>query len=296
MRVAGAQQYVGGNRESYYFRAMDIDPTALSVTLRDGIPGAKRPTGEFFAPFVGGVVHSISHYDNNQRYSDFTIDPDGVLISREKFQELARGPFGTVYAKTAYYYSERGAHAILFSVRAYANAAAHEVPEVVTAMPTDRDLSLDAVSVIRVFVAGSGFIVAVGQYSPDGQLVDVVIDGARSGDWIHNNKIDELDPSLEASIFRSDDYMRFRKIFGFPESIPAPAMLNDANLWASGDRTPLLTLVNLHYARNRWIKQTPITASGTSETRMLTYRITAQDRALENIEGQLIFRPAISRR
>jgi hypothetical protein len=292
VRVAGAQPSVGVG-ESHYFRTMDVDPSTLAVTLRDGVPGIKQPAGEFFAPILGGAVHSISHYDSNQRYSYYTIGQDNVLTSRVKFQELATGIFGTVYAETKYIY---GAHAILFTVRARANATPHEVPEVATVMP-DQNLSLDAISVIRVFVAGSGLIVASAQYLPDGQLENVVIDGTRGGDWIHNNAIDELDPSLEASTSRGlADYLRFRRIFGFPERLPALAMLSDANLWTSGDRTPSLTLINLHYDRNRWVKQITIKASGAQESRILTYRITKQDRALESIERQLLFRPEISNR
>ena len=75
VRVAGAQPYVGVG-ESYYFRTMHIDPSTLAVTLREGIPGTKPPAGEFFAPWLGGVVHSISHYDGNQQYSYFTVGRD----------------------------------------------------------------------------------------------------------------------------------------------------------------------------------------------------------------------------
>jgi hypothetical protein len=54
MGVAGAQT------PFLYFRAMDVDPTTLAVTLRDGVPGLKQPTGEFFAPIFGGFTTTQS--------------------------------------------------------------------------------------------------------------------------------------------------------------------------------------------------------------------------------------------
>jgi hypothetical protein len=293
--IAAAQIGLGNPRG--YFRIMEIDPRTRAVTLQDAIPGTTRPSGEFFAPFTNQTGdYTVDHFDGKQRFNAFWVSHSGFLSYRTKIQELVRGPFGSVYSWSNCYYSESGAHAITFHVRAYANAVPHELPQVVSALPKDHDLQLDAISIIRVFPVGPGFIVVSGQYSPEGLLDDVILDGARGGDWIHQNKIDELDKSLGANVVRSDDYLRYQKRFGLPGKLRIADLSTGASLWGEADRPSSLTIVNLHYDRNRWVRQDSITSSGVRNTRFLSYRTTAQDRSLDTIDRQLIFRPAVSRR
>jgi len=154
----------------------------------------------------------VDHYEGKQLYNHFDVGHDGVLRNRSKIQELARGPFGTVYGWTTFSYSEAGAHAITFQVKAYANTLPHEVAQLVAALPADHSPTLDAISIIRVFPVGPGFIVVSGQYSPEGWLDDLILDGAKDGNWIHQNRIDELDKSVEAGPYSDSDLIRYQSV------------------------------------------------------------------------------------
>jgi hypothetical protein len=290
--IAAAQIGLGNPKD--YFRVMEIDPSTRAVTFHDPIPGVAWPSGEFFAPFTNQTGdYTVDHLDGKQRFSFFWISHSGILSYRTKIQQLVSGPFGSIYAWTNFFYS---AHEIRFHARAHASTMAHELPQVVSGLPNDHDPLLDAISIIRVFPAGPGFIVVTAQYSPEGLLDDVVLDGTRDSDWIHPNDIDKLDQGLEASSFSPDDYIKYQKKFGLPRKVQVADLLAGALQQGAADRPSTLTVVNFHYDRNLWIRQDSIPSSGARSTRFLTYRVAAQDRALEATDRELAFRPDISRR
>ena len=281
------------------FRTMEISPKTLAVTLSDPLPDSSETNGPFFMPFHYPTGdYTVEHYDgkhaypNRVRYSLFGVSEWGILQYRTKAQELLRGPFGTIYANTKFFYSREGA-AIEFSVRPYASEMEHEPAQVVEQLPAESSLWLDAISVVRVFVSPPGFIVVTGQYSKDGFLDNVVIDGAKDGNWIHTSRIGELDESLRAG----EDFRALQKKFGFPGPFPVTDYLTTGTaVWGTGDRPCFTTIVNFHYERNRWVRQDSFDSTGLKSTRFLTYEVTAQDRDLEPVDQGLRFLPQISRR
>jgi len=195
---------LGSGNPHGFFRSMDIDPHTLVVTFRDSIPGSLPPlSGSFFWPSTNQTGdYTVDHFDAGPaqriRYDAFWITDTGILRYRDKYQEILHRAFGTVYAHTTFCYGNEGAHAIVFRVGPLGNEIDHEPPQIIPKLPTNGGHELSAITLVRIFAAPPGFLVATDEYSPDGQLANVLLDGAKDGNWIHPNRLNELDKTLDA--------------------------------------------------------------------------------------------------
>jgi hypothetical protein len=283
-----------------FYRTMQIDPQSLLVTFSDLLPDHCTTCGPFYWPFTGHTgAYSVDHYDGKQpyphrvRYSAFAVSAENRLWSRTKRQELLHGAFGTVYAQTQFYYGNTlGYEGIKFSVSLYANEAEHEPPQIITALP-ETQLELSAITLVRVFRSPPEYIVLTAQYSPDGYLDFLSVDGAKDGNWAHNSVLQSLDDSLGLGL---GELTKNQIRFGFPERFPVADYLRKAEPgWKAAAVPSTLDVVNLHYERNRWVRQDSFSARG-KETRFLTYAVTPQDLMLEPVDKRMPFGPSISRR
>lgn len=283
-----------------FYRTMDIDPQSLLVTFTDLLPDHCTTCGPFYWPFTGHTGdYSVDHFDGKRpyphrvRYNAFAVSPENRLGSRTKRQELLHGAFGTVYAQTQFYYGDTpGYEGIKFSVSLYANEAEHEPPQIITALP-ETQLELSAITLVRVFRSPPEYIVLIAQYSPDGYLNFLSVDGAKDGNWVHNSVLQSLDDSLG---FGLGELTKNQIRFGFPERFPVADYLKKAEpVWKAAAMPSTLDVVNLHYERNRWVRQDSFSVKG-KETRFLTYAVTPQDLMLEPVDQTMPFGPSISRR
>jgi hypothetical protein len=283
-----------------FYRTMDIDPQSLLVTFSDLLPNHCETCGPFYWPFTGQTGdYSVDHYDGKQpyphrvRYNAFAVSAENRLGSRTKYQELLHGLFGTVYAQTQFLYgSTSGYRGIKFYAYLYANEAEHEPPQIIAELPGTH-LELSAITLVRVFRSPPEYIVLIAQYAPDGYLEFLSVDGAKDGNWVHRSELQSLDESLGLG---TGDQTKNRIRFGFPERFPVADYLKKAQpVWKVAAVPSTLDVVNLHYERNRWVRQDSFSRRG-KETRFLTYAVTPQDLMLEPIDKIMPFGPFISSR
>jgi hypothetical protein len=111
------------------FQTMTIEPATLKAKLDGEPPLWPSPNHDFYQRSLGNTI-SIAHLGpggSNISYNVFVVDPDGVLITRNKTQVLMQGPYGTVFAESTYYYGKQYNHAPTdFHAALYFNEGTHE--------------------------------------------------------------------------------------------------------------------------------------------------------------------------
>jgi len=146
------------------FQTMTIDPDTLRAKLGGELPLWPSPNHDFYQRSYGntvlGATALIAHLGpdgSNISYNVFDSDPDGTLITRTKTQVLMRGPYGTVFAESTYYYGKQYNHQPTdFHAELYFNEGSHEPVQKVGII--DEVGALSAISMVRVFRAPPEFL------------------------------------------------------------------------------------------------------------------------------------------
>ncbi len=231
---------------------MHIAPDTLKVNLEGDLPLRPIPDQEFYWRMGVQRGFLIDHLGRGQRvdYNTFFLDPDGTIHTKNKFQVLMQGPYGTVFAESTYYYAAEYHHQpIDFHVSLSDNGILHE-PEVQISPPEEKG-ELSAISVVRIFRAPPGFLVACATYGPDGHLWVLTVNGSRGGDWVHSNEVAALYKDFEAVGTSYIDRPKTRKYFGLPETFPVAAYLKKASdVSQHVELSGYLDAINLHYQRS----------------------------------------------
>lgn len=272
------------SRKHDFCRTMTINPESLQVTLSDPIPfDPGEPNGPYFWPFTFQSGYYVSHYDGKSayphrvRYNVFTVNQNNQLEEREKYQELVRGPFGTIYAHTnAIYELEALDGEIEFGVLHYSNEAEHEPPLIISAPPSSSPHKLDAISLIRIFRYAQKYTVVIGNYTPDGKLISSIKPtDTEAGDW-NGGTI---------------DFEHGYNLYGFPAQIPVDEYLKKPHaVWKVIALPSILNIINFHYERNKWVRQDSFVSNGAPKTRFLTYVTTAQDTMLAPVDQKMQYK------
>ncbi len=267
-----------------FFRTMTIDSHTLQVTLSDPIPyDPGEPKGPYFWPFNYQSGYYVSHYDGKRiyphrvRYNVFTVNPVNQLQESEKYQELVKGSFGTVYAHTeAFYRQDATAGDIDFEVLHDTGETEHEPPMIVRDTPSNVPHKLDAISLIRVFCSAEKYIVVIGNYTPDGKLVS----------FVKPSYVNIRDSSSGTADLASD-----YNLYGFPTQISVVKyMKKPYPLWKVIPLSNTLNIINFHYDRNKWVRQDNFVSTSEPKTRILTYVTTAQDTMLAPANQRMQYR------
>ena len=290
--VAGCKQ------RSEYYRKMEIDSKALTVRLLEPFPGLYfGASGAFYFKFTSAYGrYTIDHFEKadksakSVRYNAFFVDPQDRLITRSKYHELLHGSFGTVFARTTYFYAdEYGEKWTDFETAPYMNDVGSEPPQVMVEPPGGLPRTLSAVSVVRVVRAAPEFLIACANYAPDGHLESLSVHGARGSDWIHTNHLGSAARGFQAG--RSiGDRPETREQFGLPREFPVTSyQLKRESPFASTRYPRVLDAVNFHYERDRWVEQDIFPAEGLPSRRYLAFKVTPEDQALEPVDRQRLF-------
>lgn len=272
------------------FLTMTIDPDTLTVKLDGLLPFLSSPSHDFYQRSSGNTI-SIAHLGpdgSHISYNAFVVDPDGTLITRNKTQVLMQGLYGTVFAASTYYYGKQYNHQSTdFHAELYFNEGSHEPAQ--QAEIINEPGALSAVSVVRVFRAPPEFLVVCATYDTTGRLLVLSVNGSKNGDWVHSNEIQSLYPDLDVGTIYVDK-RKTREYFGLPETFPIDDYLqktqNEAQKVALASYSDT---INLHYQRNRYMRQDVFRVDGSHATEFFKYTITPEDRQLEPVDDQIKF-------
>jgi hypothetical protein len=273
------------------FQTMTIDPNTLKAKLDGPLPLiSPSPDHDFYQRSCGNRI-SIAHLGpdgSNVSYSSFDLDPDGTLMTRNKRQVLMQGPFGTVFADSTYYYGKQYHSAPTdFHVELYFNEGSHEPAEPIGI--TKHVGVLSAISMIRVFRAPPEFLVVCATYDAAGRMLVLSVNGSENGNWVHPSEIRTPYPDVDFGTIY-EDRPKMREYFGLPETFPIADYLKTPQNEAQ--KAPLLVYsdaVNLHYQRNRYVRQDIFGVDGSHTTEFFSYTVTPEDRQLEPIDDRAKF-------
>jgi hypothetical protein len=279
------------------FRTMRVDPKTLKVHLEDKLPKEPAPGSDYYSYHVNvtkpgryTVDHRRAGSGDKYTYNNFFVEPGDSLYSRDKVQILLSGPFGTIYAQSTYFYAPPSP--TLFYVVLYMNGSG-EPFRLLPSPPVGEDLTLSAISVVRIFRAPPGFLVVSANYAPDGHLESLHVNGSRQGEWVHSNELRPLYPDVEVATMIGDR-PKTRERFGLPATFPvqylkATAREKPALIFQGVDLQSSMDVVNLHYDRNHWVRQDSFLPDGTQSTRFLAYAVTDEDKVLKGIDDAQLF-------
>jgi len=220
--------------------------------------------------------HTINHVGpadadgTRSHFNFFFTDRSYRILYREKDQELLSGTFGTVYAQAIYYYDQRyHCQPTHFEVKAGAGRAGVEFPAVDQVAAVPLGTTLNAISLIRIVHTPPTITIFSVTYSPDGVLRAFHIDVSSGSAGVSNSK----------------DSAILRDWFGIPASFPiAEYMARPSASWPESNFPEEVTVVNLHYAQNRLVKQDSYAGKKSKGSKILTYRTTPQDLSLASID------------
>lgn len=273
------------------FQTITIDSDTLKVKLGGLLPPlSPSPDHDFYQRSSGNTI-SIAHLGpdgSNISYNFLVVDADGALITRSKTQVLMQGPYGTVFADSTYYYGKQYNHGPTdFHVELYFNEGAYEPAERIGF--TNEVGALSGISMVRVFRAAPGFLVACATYDRTGRLLVLSVNGSENGNWVHSNRIKALYPNLDVGTIYADE-PKTREYFGIPEIFPVADYLQEPQNEAQKVGLEIYSdTVNLHYQRNRYVRQDTFGADGTRTTEFFGYMVTPEDRQLEPIDDRIKF-------
>jgi hypothetical protein len=270
------------------FKKIEIDPTTLKVTLEEPLP-LNSPVGyDYYALFRGATTVTVDHggpSGSKIAYNALDLDDDGNLLMRIKSQVLAQGPYGTIYAKSTYYYGGQYAHQPpQFDVESWSNMGSYE-PAQEGFVDTLGELT--AISIVRIFTSAPGYLVACATYDPSGKLVFITVNGAKNGDWVHSNEVQTIYPDLDVAT-QFGDRPRTRKFFGLPENFPiSEYSKTPRDMGEHAALTSFSDIINLHYQRNRHVRQDVFSPDGSHVTHLLVYKTTPEDQQLAAVDAAM---------
>ena len=276
-----------------YYRAAELDAQSLKFLLTDRFAAITEPNARNFFRFTDARGrHEISDCEPRQKgsqplcYNLFHVGADDSLSYRTKFQRIMSGPYGIVYNDVQYFYSKEYAkqkNSLLTYL--YLNDLRQIVPVVSSAMPEISKLPLSAISIVRVVRAAPGYLVASANYSSDGHLYALHVNGSKDGVWVHSGELVVAYDGKFISATSIGDDKKTREYFGLPATFP----LND---YIASPSTPfgsvplegVIDVVNLHYDESRVVRQDSYAPDGKRSTSFLRFPQTKEDDALRGID------------
>jgi hypothetical protein len=280
------------------YRRLDVNPNTLKLSWSETIWKVQRDGKIFYQVwpnqqdrhFVDELLLPLGS-QQQFRYNAFHVDSSKRLITRSKYQELLTGSFGTVFAETTYHYADdykADNWTTSFTTALYSADVPHEPLKTIDALPMAGGTEINAISVVRIFNNGPDFVVVSANYAHDGHFETISVEGSKNGEWVSNRF---SIPGTEGIGHGASIYSGFktRQAFGLPRIFPIASYLaHPKPVFGSAILTSSLDVVNLHYNRNRWVKQDSY-SHGQIQTRFLEFQFTPEDKALETIDRQRLF-------
>jgi hypothetical protein len=166
-------------------------------------------------------------------------------------------------------------------VTTYANNADSESPTVDDKEPSPTG-AITHISLVRVFQRPPGYVIVSAVYAPSGRIQHLWINASKTGEWIHPSQFPEW--SNGSLIFNGDVKQRSAMTrFGFPDVLDTHSYIKQpVSPFRSAVPDVQLSVVNLHFDYNRWVRQDSFSALGPQTTRYLTFTPTYEDSVLES--------------
>jgi len=226
--------------------------TATGLTLVDDFgkkPGAAQRTRFLYL-----------EADQNQRL-DRTVKND----------EIAKGPFGTLYANKTCFYRRPLVDGSSVSVGAYFNQLEHEVPLELSGPPETLP-PLTSVSLVRIFRTEPAYIVVSANYESGGELGSLHIDKAVSGDWLSGSVFHR--PDLNGPLLNR---------YGIPTRIDVTGYLHSRRLPMPVVTQPQeQTLFNLLYGYGKTIRVDTLRNGAIDSSRFLRPSVREEEQVLNS--------------
>jgi hypothetical protein len=277
---------------SGYYRSAQLDAQSLRLEV-SGALGLQQPEFRHFFRFTDargrhGISDCEPHHGEEAQtcYNLFEVGADNKLLYRTKYLRLLRGPYGTVYAKVMYFYDAMYAKQDnTLDTLLYFNELRQVAPIISDRPPGINDVALSAISVVRIFRAAPEFLVASANYSSDGHLYELHVNGAKGGNWVHSNELASPYAGRFNPATTIGDDEKTREYFGLPRTFPVAAYLSSqARPFASVRVESALDVVNLHFDDSRVVRQDTFGTGGKPSALYLTFPSTREDDALRAID------------
>src|SRR5258708_20754995 len=284
----------GSCRGSYqgtsgYYRIAELDPKSRKLRVSDSL-GLNAPEYRAFFGFtVGFGRQEISDCEPDQHicYNLFSVEADDHLSYRTKYLRLLSGPYATVYGKVEYFYAERySKHKNSFETTSYANSLRQVLPVVYDRGEGVEQTPLSAISLVRILRAQPEFLIASANYSSDGHLYALSVNGAKDGSWVGSNQLRIYAGKFGTDTMIGDD-RKTREYFGIPATFPVSDYLaGKAVPFTDLKLDAVLDAVNLHYDESRVVRQDIYAPGKERITSFLRYPQTKEDDALRDIDRE----------
>lgn len=272
-----------------WYRGMAIDARTARVRMTDRLATTLLPSDSGFRDDVVQAGHVIDQLGPETadrwrpRMNFFFADSTYRLLYRQKDQELLRGPFGSVYGKSVYFYDVRyKGQPTGFEVETYSKIKGVETPTIVDKLPASLG-ELCAISLVRVVRAHPEYATFAATYSVTGQIQSLNIGAARGGDWVGAGEFIGSEPPINGGGFYAGA-IDLRPWYGIPRMFPVDYQELPRVVWPESGFPEQLTAVHLHYDRNRWVRQDTYREGVRASTRYLNFPSTQQDLALEVVD------------
>ncbi len=146
-------------------------------------------------------------------------------------------------------------------------------------------MPLSAVSLVRIFRAQPEFLIASANYSTDGHLYELHVNGAKGGKWVHSNELSRPYSGKFGIATMIGDDKKTRDYFGILGRFPVSDYLAErAQPFADVKLDGVLDVVNLHYHESRVVRQDAYAPGKERRTSFLSFPQTKEDEALRNID------------
>ena len=272
------------------FSALKVDPETLIGTLDGPLPLWPTPEQDHYQRSWISGHSSIGHLGakESMSYGVLEFGENGKLLLRIKYEVLAQGPYGTIFAKSVYYFGgQYKGQAPDFHAESYVKEGVHD-----SLQPAQegQDLGeLTAISVIRIFKVTQGYLIACATYGASGKLLILDVNGSNDGASLDFDEIRGRYPGVEVGTHYAE-FGKVREFFGLPETFPIADYLSRPQ--SIGDNTGLdvfSELINLHYQRNRYVRQDVFYPGKPRTSHLFAYPITTEDRQLQGLEDAMSF-------
>jgi hypothetical protein len=286
-----------------FYLKLEVDPGSRLVRLGGEVPiKGSFPTVEYFEQITGEILGQTrstvlregpAGERQPSRTEIFYLDSGGLLVSREKYQEIFKVSGAALVAESLYQYPglQYGVGSIGFGVGVDNGPIRHEVPKTIDKLPLSAQ-PLNSITVIRISELRGIDVAAVATYNEAGELFSVVVRPLKPNEHVPPPaKPQTVDEVIQEAI----------RQFGFPVSFSVSQFqLEPTPLYELSESVSPLTVINFHYARNRWVQQyvfhDPATTQSKFDVRFLEFRFTAQDDDLRLFDQSLAWNPATDQR
>lgn len=275
-----------GRRNGYLFfsgeyQTATLDTVRLTLRVSERVGGllkqASRRHFRQFSDAVGGQTIADCEPARPPSpqvcYAFFSLGPHSKIELRSRNARLMHGSFGTVYAKTTYYYDPRYDHQPnQIEVRPYSNAMWQQLAAADSTTAPAADLTLHAIAIVRIFRAAPQYLIAAANYDTAGKLASLSVDGVEAGDWSGDrSRQTPRDGHVNLPVWLGDRAAQIR-IFGIPTRFPVAAYrARDELSLPRPELAEVITAIQLLFDEGYVVRQEYRTPGASSVIRTLRF-------------------------